>query len=326
MIKAGIIGYGNLGRGVEASVSDSADMELSGIFTRRKPESIETVSGASVYSFDEIRRFKDKIDVMILCAGSATDLPAMTPLVAEAFTLVDSFDTHRDISLHLKNVDKAAVKGGNVAIISAGWDPGLFSLNRLYGKMALSKGESHTFWGRGISQGHSEAIRSIEGVIDARQYTVPVESAMEAVRSGETLPLSAEDKHLRECYVVAAKNADKADIEHKIKTMANYFADYDTRVYFVTMEELEAEHNRLIHGGVVIRNGNTGFCGEYKNTLEYKLKLDSNPFFTGSVMVGFVRAAYRMKKQGITGAKTVFDIPPYMLLSEDREDIIADLL
>ncbi len=326
MIKVGIVGYGNLGRGVEASVLESRDMELAGIFTRRNPDSIEVVSKISVYSFDKISSFKGKIDVMIICAGSATDLPIMTPQVAEDFNVVDSFDTHNNIPSHLKNVDNAAVKGGNIAIISTGWDPGLFSLSRLYGNIALPKGDSYTFWGRGISQGHSEAIRSIEGVIDARQYTVPIESAVEAVRNGGSPDLTAREKHIRECYVVADESADKIRIEREIKTMPNYFADYDTNVYFITKEELEAEHNRLIHGGMVIRSGKTGFSEEYSNTVEYSLRLDSNPFFTGSVMAAFARAAYRMKEQGVSGAKTVFDIPPFMLINKDRDAIIADML
>lgn len=324
MFNIAIVGYGNLGRGVEAALSQATDMNLVGIFTRRDPELINTE--APCFHYSKLQTMKDQIDVAILCGGSATDLPEITPTLAADFNLVDSFDTHANIPQHLEAVDKAAAAAGKTAIISTGWDPGLFSLARLYANAALPEGADYTFWGRGISQGHSDAIRRINGVADARQYTVPIQEAMDKVRAGETPTLTTGEKHIRECYVVAEECADLERIAWEIKTMPNYFKDYETSVTFITAEELAQDHNGMPHGGSVIRSGKTGLNGEYNNTIEFKLDLESNPFFTGSVLVAFARAAARMNQAGNFGAKTVFDVPPILLLPDEREAAIAHLL
>lgn len=325
-IRIGIMGYGNLGRGIEAAVRQNPDTELVAVFSRRDPASVKTVTGVAVYSADDILNFKDKIDVLILCGGSATDLPVQTPLYAKDFTVVDSFDTHAKIPEHFKNVDSAAKEGKNVAVISCGWDPGMFSLNRLYASAVLPDGKDYTFWGKGVSQGHSDAIRRIEGVLDAKQYTIPIDEALEAVRSGKNPELTTREKHLRECFVVAEESADKARIEKEIKTMPNYFADYDTVVHFVSLEELRRDHSGIPHGGFVIRSGKTGLNGEHNHIIEYSLKLDSNPEFTSSVIVAYARAAARMKKEGMSGCKTVFDIPPAYLSSKSDEELRKSML
>lgn len=309
-MRIGIFGYGNLGKGVECAVKKNSDMEICGIFTRRDPASIKSLTGAPVYSADDLDRFRDKIDVMIICGGSATDLPVLTSKLAKDFNVLDSFDTHANIPEHFERVDKTARENGHIALISAGWDPGMFSLARLYGNAILPDGKDYTFWGRGVSQGHSDAIRHIEGVEDARQYTVPVQSAIEAVRSGSEPELTTRMKHTRECYVVAKEGADKAAIEQTIKTMPNYFADYDTTVTFVTKEELLRDHSALPHGGTVIRTGHSGLNNENCHTIEYSLKLDSNPQFTSMAMAAFARAIYRMHERGVNGCQTVFDVAP----------------
>lgn len=327
MIRIGISGYGNLGKGVEAAVYNSPDMELVAVFTRRDPESVKLrTEGAKVVPFDRIAEYKDKIDVIVNCGGSATDLPVTTPVIAENFNVIDSFDTHAKIPEHFANVDRKAKAGGRTAIISVGWDPGMFSLNRLYMNAILPNGNDYTFWGRGVSQGHSDAIRRIDGVIDARQYTVPVESAVESVRRGENPELSTGDKHTRECYVVVEDGADKTRIENEIKTMPNYFADYDTIVNFISMEELHEKHMGIPHGGSVIRSGFTGFDLSTKHTIEYSLKLESNPEFTGSVLTTYARAAYKLNQKGECGCKTVFDIAPGMLMTEDSDYLRAHML
>ena len=325
-IRIGIYGYGNLGRGVESAIKQNPDMEAVGVFTRRAPETVKTRTGIPVYSTDKISEMKDKIDVMILCGGSASDLPKQTPELAEYFNVIDSFDTHAKIPEHLANVDKVAKASGKVAIISVGWDPGMFSLARLYSGSVLVDGKDYTFWGKGVSQGHSDAIRRIEGVADAKQYTVPVDEALFAVRNGETPELTARQKHTRECYVVAKEGADKERIEREIKTMPNYFADYDTTVHFISQEELNEKHGGIPHGGFVIRSGKTGLNAENTHVIEYSLKLDSNPEFTSSVLVAYARAAYRMNKEGSSGCKTVFDVPPIYLYPKSREEAIASLL
>lgn len=327
MIRIGIAGYGNLGRGVEAAVKNSDDMELVAVFTRRDPESVKIrTEGAGVYGFDKIADFKDKIDVIVNCGGSATDLPKTTPMIAENFSVIDSFDTHAKIPEHFANVDSKAKSGNNIAIISVGWDPGLFSLNRLYMNAVLPNGKDYTFWGRGVSQGHSDAIRRIDGVVDARQYTVPVESAVERVRNGENPELTTREKHTRECYVVVEEGADKARIENEIKTMPNYFSDYDTTVNFISLDELKANHSGIPHGGSVIRSGRTGFDLGTKHTVEYSLKLESNPEFTGSVLAAYARAAFKLKANGESGCRTVFDIAPALLVDMDGEEIRAHML
>ena len=325
-MKIAIYGYGNLGRGVECAVRQNSDMELFGVFSRRAPETVKTLTGAKVYSATEIKNYKNEIDVLIICGGSATDLPLMTPALAEDFNVIDSFDTHADIPKHFDTVDAAAKKGGNVALISAGWDPGMFSLNRLYASAILPDGKDYTFWGKGVSQGHSDAIRRIEGVIDARQYTCPVESALEAVRSGKNPELTTREKHTRLCYVVAEETADKALIEEKIKTMPKYFADYDTTVNFITMEELERDHKGIPHGGFVIRTGKTGVDLQNNHIIEYSLKLDSNPEFTASVLVAYARAIYRLKAKNDVGCKTVFDIAPALMSPFSGEELRATML
>lgn len=326
-IRIGILGYGNLGRGVEAAIRQNPDMELVAVFTRRDPASVKLQTPtAGVFHQDEAAKMQDKIDVLILCGGSATDLPAQTPAFASLFNVIDSFDTHARIPDHFADVDAAAKKGGKVALISCGWDPGMFSLNRLYASCILPEGADYTFWGKGVSQGHSDAVRRIQGVVDARQYTIPVEKALEAVRSGQAPELTTREKHTREVFVVAEEGADTARIEREIKTMPNYFDQYDTTVHFISAEEMKREHSGLPHGGMVIRTGSTGFQKEHKHVVEYSLKLDSNPEFTSSVIVAFARAVYRMGKEGQTGCKTVFDVPPAYLSAKSGEELRAHLL
>ena len=326
-MKLAILGYGNLGRGVEAAIKQNDDMELVAVFTRRDPKTVSILTeNAKVLHVDEAKDYKDEIDVLIICGGSATDLPIQTPQFAKYFNVIDSFDTHAKIPEHFTNVDSAAKENGKIGIISVGWDPGMFSLNRLYANAILTNGCDYTFWGKGVSQGHSDAIRRIEGVIDARQYTVPVESAVESVRNGENPTLTTRQKHTRECFVVAEDGADKARIENEIKTMPNYFADYDTTVHFITMDEMKKNHSALPHGGLVIRSGKTGWNGENTNIIEYKLTLDSNPEFTACVLVAYARDAYKLNKAGESGCKTVFDIPPALLSSQSPEELRAHLL
>ena len=326
-IKIGILGYGNLGKGVECAVKHNPDMELAAVFTRRDKASLKVLTpGVKVCSVQEAESMKDEIDVMILCGGSATDLPVQTPELAKNFHVVDSFDTHARIPEHFEAVDAAAKEGGHVGIISVGWDPGMFSLNRLYGNAVLPEGSDYTFWGRGVSQGHSDAIRRVEGVKDARQYTVPVEAALKAVRDGENPELTTRQKHTRECFVVAEEGADLKRIEEEIVTMPNYFADYDTTVRFISEEELMRDHKGIPHGGFVIRTGKTGWENEHSHVIEYSLKLDSNPEFTASVIAAYARAAYRLGKEGVTGCKTVFDIAPAYLSSMSGEELRKHLL
>lgn len=318
-MKIAIYGYGNLGKGVELALRQNPDTELFGIFTRRNPENVKTLGG-KVYPANDILNYKNDIDVVIICGGSATDLPKMTPYLAEHFCVVDSFDTHADIPVHFENVNNAALNGNKTALISAGWDPGMFSLTRLYSSCILPEGKDYTFWGKGISQGHSDAIRRIEGVADARQYTCPIESALESVRNGENPELTTRQKHLRECFVVAKDGTDKARIENEIKTMPKYFADYDTIVHFITQEELDREHSEMPHGGFVIRSGKTG-DGKHNHIIEYSLKLDSNPEFTASVLVCFARAIYKMNARNDYGCKTAFDIAPADLSALSPEQL-----
>ena len=326
-IRIGIYGYGNLGRGIENAIRQNPDMELVAVFTRRDPKTLTIgTPGVTVASANDVENYKDKIDVMIICGGSATDLPVQTPALAKMFTVVDSFDTHAKVPEHFANVDAAAKESGKVAMISVGWDPGMFSLNRLYAGAVLPEGEDYTFWGKGVSQGHSDAIRRIDGVLDAKQYTIPVESALDAVRSGSAPALSTREKHTRECFVVAEEGADKARIEKEIKEMPNYFADYDTTVHFITAEELKRDHSGIPHGGFVIRTGKTGANKEHNHVIEYSLKLDSNPEFTASVIVAFARAAHRLTVKGESGCKTVFDIPPALLSTKSPEELRKTLL
>ena len=325
-MKIGIYGYGNLGRGVEATLRQNPDMEIVGVFSRRDPAKVKTVTGIPVYSASLVEDFATEIDVMIICGGSATDLPEMTPMLAKHFNVVDSFDTHARIPEHFANVDAAAKAAGHTALISAGWDPGLFSLARLYMNTVLPEGKDYTFWGRGVSQGHSDAIRRVPGVADARQYTVPVPSALESARSGENPDLSTRQKHTRECYVVAEEGADRAKIEQQIKEMPNYFADYDTTVTFITAEEMKRDHAELPHGGQVIRSGATGEGGKHKHVMEFSLKLDSNPEFTASVLVACARAVGRMNSRGDFGCKTLFDVAPADLSPLTPEEMRKKLL
>lgn len=326
-IRIGIFGYGNLGRGVECAVRQNDDMELAAIFTRRDPSSLKTLTpGVAVVSSAEVAQWADRIDVMILCGGSATDLPVQTPELAQQFNLVDSFDTHAKIPEHFAAVDAAASAHGKTALISGGWDPGLFSLNRLYASAILPQGDTYTFWGKGVSQGHSDAIRRIEGVEDARQYTVPVPEALEQVRSGKHPTLTTREKHTRECFVVAKPGADLARIEHEIKTMPNYFDEYDTTVTFISAEELRANHAGLPHGGTVLRSGTTGWNSEHEHVVEYRLQLDSNPEFTSSVLVACARAVSRMNAAGQNGCKTLFDVPPALLSPMSGEELRRQLL
>ena len=325
-IRIGILGYGNLGRGVELAIQHCPDMELAGVFTRRDPASLKTVTGAKVYSMEQAETMQDDIDVMILCGGSATDLPEQTPKFASMYNVVDSFDTHANIPAHFAAVDAQAKANGKTAIISTGWDPGMFSLNRVLMQAILPQGDTYTFWGKGVSQGHSDAIRRLDGVKDARQYTIPVESALEAVRNGEAPQLTTRQKHLRECFVVAEEGADLARIEQEIVTMPNYFADYDTTVHFISEEELQTNHSGIPHGGFVIHSGKTGVNGENTHVIEYALKLDSNPEFTASVLVAYARAVYGMHQDGMTGCKTVFDVAPRYLTPMSDEELRKEML
>ena len=327
MIRVGIYGYGNLGKGVESAIRQNKDMELVAVFTRRSPENVKIrTQGVAVCHADDILSYKDKIDVMILCGGSATDLPVQTPEISKHFNVIDSFDTHARIPEHFANVDASAKESGKVAIISVGWDPGLFSLNRAYGMAVLPDGKDYTFWGKGVSQGHSDAIRRVDGVLDGKQYTIPVESALEAVRGGKNPDLSVREKHVRECFVVAKEGADKSRIEKEIKEMKNYFADYDTTVHFISKEELDRDHGGIPHGGFVIRSGKTGLNLENNHIIEYSLKLDSNPEFTSSVLVAYARAAYRLNNEGACGCKTVLDIAPSYLTEKSNEELRRMLL
>ncbi|MGM9974871.1 MAG: diaminopimelate dehydrogenase [Clostridiaceae bacterium] len=325
-IRIGIAGYGNLGRGVEMAVAKNEDMELVGVFTRRNPSAIKTYTNVPVYPIGKAKDMQSQIDVMILCGGSAKDLPEQTPELVRYFNVVDSYDTHAEIPKHFEAVDKAAKESKKVGIISVGWDPGLFSLNRLLGQAILPGGNDYTFWGKGVSQGHSDAIRRIAGVLDARQYTIPVEEAVNKVRNGENPSLSTGDKHLRECFVVAKEGADKSLIEETIKTMPNYFADYDTTVHFISEEELLRDHSGIPHGGVVFRCGTTGHDNKNKHVMEFKLQLDSNPEFTSSVLIAYARAAYRLNLEGISGCKTVLDIAPSYLHPDSPEELRKNIL
>ncbi|MBE6762424.1 MAG: diaminopimelate dehydrogenase [Ruminococcaceae bacterium] len=326
-IRVGIFGYGNLGRGVESAIRQNPDMKLAAVFTRRDPSTLKIkTEGVPVLNIADAEKMVNDIDVMILCGGSATDLPTQTPETVKLFNVIDSFDTHAKIPEHFDAVDTEAKKSGKVGIISVGWDPGMFSLNRLYGGAILSEGKDYTFWGKGVSQGHSDAIRRVEGVIDAKQYTIPVDEALEAVRSGAEPELTTRQKHLRECFVVAKDGADKAKIEKEIKEMPNYFADYDTTVHFITKEELDRDHSGIPHGGFVIRSGKTGFNKEHNHIIEYSLKLDSNPEFTASVLVAYARAAYRLSLDGVSGCKTVLDIPPAYLSAKSGKELRKELL
>ena len=326
-IKIGILGYGNLGRGVECAVKQNDDMELVAVFTRRNPEDVKILTEtATVCNVADVEDWKDKIDVMIICGGSATDLPKQTPVYAKMFNVIDSFDTHARIPEHFANVDAAAKEGGHVGIISVGWDTGMFSLNRLYANAILPDGNDYTFWGKGVSQGHSDAIRRVEGVKDGKQYTIPVEAALKAVRNGENPELTTRQKHTRECFVVLEEGADAAKVEEEIKTMPNYFSDYDTTVHFISEEELKANHSGIPHGGFVLRSGKTGWDGENKHLIEYSLKLDSNPEFTSSVLIAYARAAYRLASEGQSGCKTVFDIAPAYLSAKSGEELRKHML
>lgn len=326
-IQIGILGYGNLGRGVECAVKQNDDMELKAVFTRRNPEQVHILTeSAKVYHVDDILKHKDEIDVLIICGGSATDLPVQTPEYVKYFNVIDSFDTHAKIPEHFANVDKSAKESGKIGIISVGWDPGMFSLNRVYANAILADGKDYTFWGKGVSQGHSDAIRRIEGVADARQYTIPVSEALEQVRNGETPELTTRQKHTRECFVVPVEGANLERIEKEIKEMPNYFADYDVTVHFISQEELDKNHSGIPHGGFVIRSGKTGWNGENKHIIEYSLKLDSNPEFTSCVLAAYARAAYRMNKEGQNGCKTVLDVAPAYLCRQSGEELRAHML
>ena len=325
-IRIGIVGYGNIGRGVEQAIKRNEDMELAAVFTRRDPASVKVATeGAKVVHMDDMLSMKEDVDVMVLCGGSATDLPVMGPEIAANFNTIDSFDTHAKIPEYFANVDKAAKEGNNISIISVGWDPGMFSLNRLYAESILVQGSTYTFWGKGVSQGHSDAIRRIPGVKNAIQYTVPVDEAVDQVRSGSEPELTTRDKHTRECYVVAEEGADKAEIENAIKTMPNYFDEYNTTVHFISEEELKRDHSTMPHGGFVIRTGETGVEGS-KHVIEYSLKLDSNPEFTASVLIAYARAAYRLNQKGENGARSVFDIAPAMLSMKTPEQLRKEIL
>lgn len=324
MIRLGILGYGNLGRGVENAMKFNEDMELCAIFTRRNPSEVKVNSDTPVVSVNEIEQWKDKIDVLIICGGSATDLPVQTPKYAEMFNVIDSFDTHARIPEHFANVDKVAKKSGKIAIISLGWDPGMFSLNRLFGNILLPNGKDYTFWGKGVSQGHSDAIRRIKGVKNAKQYTIPVEEALTSVRNGENPELTTRQKHTRECFVVLEEGADAKQVEHEIVTMPNYFSDYDTTVHFISEEELIKNHSGIPHGGFVIRSGETS--NGTKHVIEYSLKLDSNPEFTSSVLVAYARASYKLNKEGQSGCRTIFDIAPSYLTNKTNEELISTML
>ena len=326
-VRIGILGYGNLGRGIECAIRQNQDMELVAVFTRRDPQQVKIqTEGVSVYKVDQIAEFQEKIDVLMLCGGSATDLPKQTPEYAKYFNVIDSFDTHANIPQHFADVDEVAKANGHVAMISVGWDPGMFSLNRLYAASILPEGKDYTFWGKGVSQGHSDAIRRVKGVKDGKQYTIPVDAALEAVRSGSNPELTTRQKHTRECFVVAEEGADLAQIEHDIKTMPNYFSDYDTTVHFISEEELKRDHSGIPHGGFVIRSGKTGLNKEHNHIIEYSLKLDSNPEFTSSVLIAYARAAYRLASEGQSGCKTVFDIAPAYLSAKSGEELRKHML
>lgn len=326
-MKIGILGYGNLGKGIECAIKQNPDCQLVAVFTRRDPSTVKLLTaGVPVYNVKDILDHKDEIDVLVLCGGSATDLPEQTPEYAKYFNVIDSFDTHAKIPQHFANVDSAAKASNHVALISAGWDPGMFSLNRLYANAILPNGTDYTFWGKGVSQGHSDAIRRIEGVKNGKQYTIPVQAALDAVRSGTNPELTTRQKHTRECFVVAEEGADKARIEKEIKEMPNYFADYDTTVHFISEEELLKKHSGIPHGGFVIRSGKTGWDNEFNNVIEYSLKLDSNPAFTSSVIIAFARAVNRLQKEGKSGCITVFDVAPAYLSSLSGDEIRAHLL
>ena len=327
MIRIGIMGYGNLGRGIECAIKQNDDLELVAVFTRRDPATVSILTeGAAVCNVKDVEDWKDKIDVLMLCGGSATDLPVQTPEYAKLFNVVDSFDTHARIPEHFANVDKAAKENGHIGIISVGWDPGMFSLNRMYANAILPEGKDYTFWGKGVSQGHSDAIRRVEGVKDGKQYTIPVEAALEAVRNGEDPELTTRQKHTRECFVVLEEGADAKKVEEEIKTMPNYFSDYDTTVHFISQEELDRDHSKIPHGGFVLRSGCTGWEKENKHIIEYSLKLDSNPEFTSSVLVAYARAAYKLSKEGQSGCKTVFDIAPAYLSTKTPEELRKHML
>lgn len=326
-MRLGILGYGNLGKGIECAVRQNADVELKAVFTRRDPATVKIqTAGVPVYHVDEVEAHKDEIDVLVICGGSATDLPKQTPEYAKYFNVIDSFDTHANIPQHFANVDKVAKENGHIALISAGWDPGMFSLNRLYANCILPEGNDYTFWGKGVSQGHSDAIRRIKGVKNGKQYTIPVQSALDAVRNGENPELTTRQKHTRECFVVLEEGADAAKVEEEIKTMPNYFADYDTTVHFISEEELKANHSGIPHGGFVLRSGVTGWNKENKHIIEYSLKLDSNPEFTSSVLIAYARAAHRLANEGASGCKTVFDIAPAYLVNKTGEELRASML
>ncbi|MEG1505571.1 MAG: diaminopimelate dehydrogenase [Lachnospiraceae bacterium] len=326
-IRIGILGYGNLGRGMECAIKQNADMELVAVFTRRDPKSVSILTKqVPVCAIADVEKWEDKIDVLILCGGSATDLPVQGPGYVEKFNVVDSFDTHANIPKHFEDVDAVAKKSGKIGIISVGWDPGMFSLNRMYADAVLPEGSDYTFWGKGVSQGHSDAIRRIEGVQDGKQYTIPKEEALEAVRNGENPQLTTRDKHLRECFVVIKEGADQARIEEEIKTMPNYFDEYDTIVHFISQEELDRDHGKISHGGFVIRSGQTGWEKENAHVIEYRLKLDSNPEFTASVITAYARAAYRLNQEGQCGCKTVFDVAPAYLSAKSGAELRAHLL
>lgn len=325
-IRVGIVGYGNLGKGAEASLLQNPDLELTSVFTRRPTGSVQSRTGVPVYALTELERLAAGLDVLLACGGSATDLPEQTPMLARLCNVVDSFDTHAHIPEHFASVDAAAAGSGHVALISAGWDPGLFSLTRLYASAVLPEGTDYTFWGRGVSQGHSDAIRRIPGVLDARQYTVPVPAALEAVRSGETPPLSTREKHTRECYVVAAPDADRDAIAAQIRSMPNYFSEYDTSVTFISAEEMKRDHSELPHGGFVIRSGQSGLLREHRQTMELRLALESNPEFASAVMVACARAVVRLQRRGEVGCRTMLDIPPALLSARSPEALRAGLL
>ena len=326
-MRLGILGYGNLGKGIECAVRQNADIELKAVFTRRDPATVKIQTpGVPVYRVDEAEAHKDEIDVLVICGGSATDLPHQTPEYAKYFNVIDSFDTHANIPQHFANVDKVAKENGHIALISAGWDPGMFSLNRLYANCILPEGNDYTFWGKGVSQGHSDAIRRIKGVKNGKQYTIPVQSALDAVRNGENPELTTRQKHTRECFVVLEEGADAAKVEEEIKTMPNYFADYDTTVHFISEDELKTNHSGIPHGGFVLRSGVTGWNKENKHIIEYSLKLDSNPEFTSSVLIAYARAAHRLANEGASGCKTVFDIAPAYLVNKTGEELRASML
>lgn len=325
-IRIAIAGYGNLGRGVECAIKQNSDTELYGVFTRRSPETVKTLTNASVFHIDDILNHKENIDVVILCGGSATDLPKQTPFLAQHFNVVDSFDTHAKIPEHFEAVNESSIKAKKTALISAGWDPGMFSIARVYSESVLPSGATNTFWGKGVSQGHSDAVRRIDGVIDARQYTIPQQSVLDSARNGAVEEFETSKRHIRECFVVAEDNADKKRIENEIKNMPNYFAEYETIVHFISEEEMKRDHSGLAHGGTVIRTGKTGLCEQNTSIIEYSLKLDSNPEFTSCALVAFARAVFKMNGLGLFGCKTVLDVPPALLSQDSAENLRKRLL